>query len=500
MANELPGTIETLTRDEYRDLYRRDYELFVPGADTGPGTQPYVDASLAADSTMVLFADAVVIGNGTNLATSSGDYLYEVGDAEGVPPLEPTGASGYVIVSTSAGGSKIFQGDELVDQNSELRFQVQSTNIYGDGDLVAVLGIDTGVETNLPAGATLVFTSPRPGCGPNAVVFEQADGSGLTGGRGIETEDEYRERVRQKRANPPASGNDAEYQRLVQEMSQIAVQKAFTYPAVFGPGTTAVTFTVRTEAPGAAGRIPNAAQMSLAMATVQDAVPGDDGVFVPFMQSNPVSVVLRVDWADGAAGWYDTTIWPTYELAAVNVATVPAPTATSLRAFTLSATPAPDPQVGQVIGLYDRTSRKFVRKQIATVSVVSSGVVWDLTFDTTNAASDSTFVPVGGALVCPWSDNLNDVVPTVLKNFDAMGPGEMFPSFADPGYRQKRNPPSSKAYPSAITNQFTRPILEMSVIGDAVLLEPTIPYETPVGIPGTLVYLSELSDLAIYGF
>ncbi len=117
----LPGTIQTGTRDEERDRYRQDYALFVPSADVGPGTQPYVDASLAADNAVVLYADAVTIGNGTNLDTSTGTWLLATGQAEDVQPLPPAGASGYVVISASIGGTPIFADAESVEQNNGLR-------------------------------------------------------------------------------------------------------------------------------------------------------------------------------------------------------------------------------------------------------------------------------------------------------------------------------------------------------------------------------------------
>ena len=61
-TDELPGEIVTLTRDEFRNLFTQDYQLFAPNAEVGPGTQPYVDGSLAADATLVIVNDAVTIG------------------------------------------------------------------------------------------------------------------------------------------------------------------------------------------------------------------------------------------------------------------------------------------------------------------------------------------------------------------------------------------------------------------------------------------------------
>jgi hypothetical protein len=495
---ELPGEIVTLTRDQSRDLYLEDYSLFVPEADVGPGTQPYVDASLNADNSLVLYSDAVTIGNGTNIDTSTGVWLKQTGESEGVFKLPPVGGSGYIVISTASGGSKIFQGDEVKAQLSELRFTVQQTQIYANGGLVAVVGLDTGEETNLDAGTSVEFTNPRPGCAPIATVYEQSNGDGLTGGRGEESDDNYRDRIKLKRGNPPASGNDAEYQRVVENIKSLSVQKAFTYPAVLGPGTTAFAFTLRPSTPGA-GRIPNGAQINLALATLLGLEPADDGIFAVVIMRQDLNVVYRVSWSTGATGWANDPRWPPYTSPKVTVKAAPTPQATAFTVGTSGGGPIDDPVVGQTIAVFDQGEKLFKRKRIDTVTVVTPGEEWSLSFSTVNLASDVVYVPAAGQAVSPWSDSLDLLVEPTLTFGDGLGPGEMFASFGDPGLRQRRNPASPDSYPSTITNKIISPILALPSISNAVLLEPTIPFNTTVGTPGTLVYLLELNDIGVYG-
>lgn len=495
--DELPGAVALLTRDQYRDLYLQDYEFFAPNAETGPGTQPYVDASLSADNSQILFANAVTIGNGTNIDTTTGTWLTQIGEAENVFRRGPVGASGFIVITTSVGGSTIFQGDEVQAQPSGLRFLVQATALYDDGALVPILGLDTGEETNIDAETSMLFTNPRPGCSPTATVYEQSNGSGLTGGRGDETDDDYRQRIKDQRANPPASGNDAEYQRVVENIANLSVQKCFTYPAVFGPGTTAFVFTLRPSTPGA-GRIPNGVQIALALGTLQGQEPADDGIFAAVITVQPLTVCYRVSWAKGAAGWANDPKWPEYTSPKVTVKAAPAPTATSLRAITAAAA-IDDPQVGQTIAVFDRPNRVFRNKRIETVTIITPGQEWQLTFSTVNLASDTSYTPSAGQAVSPWSDSLDLLVTPTLTYVDGLGPGEMFATFYDPGLRQRRSPANPDAYPSTITNKIIAPILDLPSISNAVLLEPSIPFNTPVGTPGTNVFLFELEDLAVYG-
>jgi hypothetical protein len=494
---ELPGEIVTLTRDESRDLYLQDYQLMAPAADVGPGGQPYVDASLNADNSLVLFNDAITIGNGTNIDTSTGVWLKQIGESEGVYKLPPVGASGYIIPDIAPGGATIFQGDEVRVQSSGLRFLVLQTKLYADGELIPIAGLDTGEVTNLDAGTQVTFSAPRPGCGNLAEVFEQANGDGLTGGRLEESDDDYRDRIKLKRGNPPASGNDAEYQRVVENITSLSVQKAFTYPAVFGPGTTAFCFTLRPSTPGA-GRIPNGAQINLALATLLGREPADDGIFAPVVMGQPLDVVYRVSWSTGAAGWANEPRWPPYTSPKVTVSASPAPLATAFTVGT-SGGPIDAPVPGQTIAVFDRASKLFKRKRIDLVTVVTPGQEWGLSFSTVNLASDVVYVPAAGQAVSPWSDSLDLLAEPTLMHIDVVGPGEMFASFADPGMRQKRNPANPDTYPSTITNKIISPILALTSISNAVLLEPTIPFNTTVGVPGTLVYLIELRDLGVYG-
>lgn len=494
---ELPGVIVTLTRDEDRDLFLQGYSLFVPDADVGPGTQPYVDASLHADSAQVLFADAITIGNGTNIDTMTGVWLKQTGESEGVYKLPAAGASGYIVIEASVGGTTIFQGDEVRTLGTELRFLVTQTALYQNGALVPVNGLDTGETTDLDAGTIVKFSAPRPGCAELATVFEQSNGDGLTGGRGVESDDDYRIRIKLKRANPPSSGNDAEYQRTIENLPSLGIQKAYTYPAVFGPGTMAFAFTLRPSVVGAS-RIPNGAQINLALATLLGREPADDGIFAAVTVSQSLTVAYRVSWASSAVGWANNPRWPAYASPAVTVDAIPAPSATAFSVST-SGGPIDDPVVGQTIAVFDRANATFRNKRIDTVVPTTPGQAWDLTFSTVNLASDVTYTPIGGQLVSPWSDSLNLLVSPTLSFLDLFGPGEMFATFADPGSRQKRNPPNPDTYSSTVTNKIMSAILALPSIGNAVLLEPSVPFDTTVGTPGTLVYLLELADFAVFG-
>lgn len=492
-----PGEIAVLNRDAIKSHYLRDYKIRNEDADTGPNTQPDLDASTFADQQLAIYANAQTLGRATSLSTTRGTKLDDVGNSEGIARQGALGAVGYVTIAASVGGGTIFFGDVLVEPNTGLRYQCISTALYLDGSQVPVGGIDTGTITNLPPNTVLQWTSPRSGIAPNATVVAQVDGSGLKGGAPVEDDDSYANRIAQRRANPPASGNTAEMQLQALNTPGVPVEAVWVWPGMLGTGTTVVAFTVRPQTGGS--RLPNGAQISLVLACLQAAFPGDDAIFVVSIAQQAVVLVQSVAWGAGATPWADASPWPPYVSASkVSVTSAVAPTATTFR-LTTSTAGTTAPQIGQTLGFYDQPNTTFRKKRILTVTVVAAGLTWDITCDTSNNATDTSYTPANGQPASPWSDSLQSLVTPVLGYFATLGPGEqMAPPFPDPGERQQRQPPSPGSFPSVITNRLLTPVLATSGIADAGILEPTVPFATTVGTPGALVYLLGLTDFAVY--
>lgn len=497
MTNQLPGTLRLPSRDTVVAKFLRDYRLKHGDAETTPGTQPYIDAQTAADVVAAIYYDAQVIANGTQDSTSEGVWLERRGEALGAPRGEATGGSGFVTISASSGGGFIDAGIELRHKATRLRYKCIVADTYDDGDEVPIEGIDTGPATNLAPGDVMEWTSPPVGIGSTATVFENSDGTGLTGGRDEQNDPEYRDAIAERRANPPASGNDAAYQAAIIAVRGLGIQQGFTYPCIKGPGSTGIAFTMRPASPGAS-RIPNAAQLALVEADLKAQFPGDDEIFVCALLDQFVYVVLRVTWKSTAAGWADITPWPPYLSPTVRVFNSPLPTPLVFTLYTSATTP-PNPVVGQTIGFYNRTTGKFLHKRIGAVStsVVGSDTRWAITCDTTNNASDTSFTPTVNDRVSPWSDSLNLVAPAVIAHFDETGPGEQVGTFYDAGIRQKRQPESPAAWPHELSERMMIPVFGVDAVARLSVAEPAFPYATTVGTPGVESYLFSLFNLAI---
>lgn len=490
--DKLDGVFVVKTRDRVRDDYLRDFKSRVPTAKTDPKSQLYVEAQTFADAMMPLYFDASLVADATSRFSSQGEDLDKEGEARGLPRRGKTGASGYVVGTIASGGAFIPADSELRYVPQGLRFRVLVSGTYFNGGLIPVVGITEGPATNLAAGTKLTWLNPPAGVGPTALVFENGDGSGLTGGANAQTDEEYRAALFELEANPPQSGNDAEIAATVLGIRGLAVERAFVYPAILGPGTTGVTFTMRPASLGAS-RLPNGAQIALVDASLSTALPGDDGILVASLLAEPVDLAIEVTWGPGTTAWIDAAPWPAYSPTKTVVAGTPTPTATAFRLDNCATAPT----TGRTIALFDQATKTFKRKRIATATFVS-GSTYAITVDTTTAgASDTSFVPDAGAVVSPWSDSLNLLVEPVLAYFAKQGPGEMVASFNDPGRRQRRWPaPTAQTWPSAVENRLVEGLF--SVVSDAVLLEPTAPSQVSVGTPGTVARLHELGDFAVY--
>jgi len=467
----LPDEIVVFTRDEWIEKYKRSYRLRDPGADMRDGTQPANDAGAISDQLQIISQNARRIGQSIPLSTCTLDELKERAAGLGIPDQFPAvGASGHVAIDAPT-GTTIFAGDEL---SGEFRYQCIRTGTYDSTTPVPIAAIDVGPSTNLDPGTALQWSSPRPGCAPLCTVIEQTDGSGLSGGREEEGRDEFQARISDALANPAAAGNDAAYQRLVEtsKAHAVSVEKCFTMPACIGPGTIGVAFTLKPAKLGS-DRIPNTAQMSLVRDYVVGQMPADDQYFEVQLVAQPVDVVLDVSWADGAKGWVDAVPWPlrydpTGTPSAIGVTAVTSATSFTLDCLTGIRTGAVAPAVGQTIGFLNRTTGTFSRKKIGAVSGAGP---WVITADITNAASDVDYVPIVGQRCCPWSDSLDLLVAPIAKYFKTLGPGEQQDVFFDPGFRQRRNPPSPKYWPNVIGNRLAGDILKESFIQDAVIRE-----------------------------
>jgi len=497
--------IVVYSRDQWRDRYLRSYQIRVPGADVREGTQPWIDACAIADQLVVQSGAAQAIALGQTLEGKTSAELDKFGEDHGITRPPATGSIGYAVMGTatsSLGTTPLF-GAELIHAETGLSYRFTGSGTYYAGDAFPVAANSTGPGTNLDADAKLIWSSPPAGCDPVSLVEEQPDGSGLSGGREKATDGEYVLVLREALSDPASAGNAAAYTQLA-EFSLghgVPVEKAFVYPCVKGPGTTAICVVLKPSRRGAS-RVPSGAQLAAIAGYIGEKMPRDDGYFVCSTVVQNRDVYLLVDWAKPATGWADLAPWPPYyatTVAAPAPATITVASATDSTHFVLKTanagytTPA-QPSVGTTIGFYDKAKGKWRRKKI--LSVAGTGP-WTIVCDTTSGASDTGYTPVVDQPVAPWSDSLNLLVDPVAAYLETFGTGEQFASFYDEGMRQRRYPRPPKAWPNIFSNRVEIGVFNLDAI-EAVSLAEGDGGTTTVGTPGTLSYLQELRYIAAY--
>jgi uncharacterized phage protein gp47/JayE len=469
------------------------------------GTMPAIVAEVFADMFLPFYSNQDKIERSFVVTGMTGDRLERYAkerlplNEDGTVRLAATGGSGYLEATKIAtGGAYIAAGTTLTHQPTNTVIAVAVSDTYQDGDPIPITCVTTGPDTNLDEDEPLRFDSPPAGVSQTATILGQNDGTGnivgLIGGRNEETDEELQDRVIDAQSNPPAAGNSAEIVQAIQATPAVPVQKAFIIPAWFGPGSACVAFTLRPDS--SSTRIPNSTQRGLVAAHLTT-FPTDFNISVAVVLAQTVDVMLGVSWISGASGWTDLTPWPEYiandPVVVDNAVTI---ATGGFRATTATSTTTP--QVGQTIGLFSLTEKKFKRKRISAVSVVVANKSWDLTFSSDNGASD-TFVPEDGALLSPWSPSLQRLPAKLIAYMQTLGTGEQFATFPDPGGRQKRWPFSPEVYPNVISNEGLVTATKASgAISDVEVLSPSTPYDTTVGTPGVSVYLLQLGDLGIY--
>lgn len=489
--DKLSGDFYLPSRKEIVDQHQRNYKFRKPTARVGEGTEALVKSSALADTILPLYSNALALTNDIDLDNKTREGLIdELGRVGAEPPFEAVGGSGYVTIEASAGGGKIFEGDTLSDPDTSFVFEVAETRKYFDGDSVPIRGLSTGSSTNLAAGTILRWTSQRPGIKSKVTVNKTPRGTGLEGGRGAETDSEIRARIRAAKANPAVAGNDAEIQQKVFSTPGVAVQQAFTYTV--SPALTNFTFT---QAPANLGssRAPTAVSLASARARVIGAFPKGDGYREVLIIEQPIDLMVRVKWARGTKNWVDAVPWPPYTGGGILTQTVS--TVTDSMNFQVASNVVP--QAGQTFAFFDRVNRTFKRKRVLSASSPGPGFV-DIVCDPTNSASDVDYLPVVGDIPCPYSESLDTLITPTLQAFDGLGPGEMYASYFDEGFRQRRSPDPNDEWPSELSSKSFRGYDDLDSATSVLVAYPTIPYATPVGTPNVSVNLLVLRRLSAF--
>jgi uncharacterized phage protein gp47/JayE len=489
------------SREEWRDYWLKCYKNRNPDADVGPGSYPWVRASTLAEALTILSADALAVSDSIPLDNMTGSQL-DAKYGSKLPRNLESKASGYITISTSSAGSTIYIGDLLTHPSTRNQYEVTSvTATYLNGVQLAVRSVDPGLGQNITPGEVLQWVSPRPGCYATAVVFSATDGQGIVGGRATESDDEYRERIRDFNASPIGHGNEGDVLALIEATREhgVPVEKGFVYPAILGDGTLAYGFTVRRDNYWES-RLPSSLQITDVFDYVSGKLPGDFAITPAAIAETNTVIDLSLSLDPRYSQWADFSPWPSYTARTGGMKVIG--TATSPSVFTIETDDADytgevAPVPGNTIAVYDAAFGVFRRKKILTV--LGAGP-WSITCDTTTNQTDGTYTPVAGQAISPWFDAINDCAAQAGKFVAAMGPSEIVAVGDMPadGTRMARQP---KPYPGQWNDEVTSDIAyqvktNVAPVATCSLLAAT-PSTPPLGTVSVLQIL-KTSDLAIF--
>lgn len=525
----LPSKLVVETRQQLHDMFLLWMAVRNPATDSRPGGAPDLDASVWADAATLILNKAIIISGNVSRSTAVGPVLDIWAQLLGTQRNGAVGAGGSVVsTGFSSNGAQLRSGDLLTYAPSNLTYFVSGvTGTYLNGQPIGISGKDTGPQTDLPPGAVLTWKTSRPGVNlPTVTVLPQADGSGLSGGAGPELDTDLQQRLQFIASNPPASGNDSDYQSTITQSTGIGIQQPFTICGVQGSGTMGVMFTLRPGTPGA-NRIPSPSQMQQVLSWLGGEMPGSDGIYMCQLIPFKITVVLKAIWSLGSPGWADSTLFPLYhappapDTPNTNLVAAAKPASGSITPTTFrlqSPAMTEVPQVGQSVAFLDLPNQVFRRKKILSVTTISA-TQYDVVVDTSSGVSDTSYSPLIGQPCCPWSDSLQDTIAPVLAYFDKLGPSEQFSAgdLFDPGRRRRRSPANPQFWPNLITNrllggsavpqapqgpQQNQPpvptLFNTASLADVELIEPAPPFSAPIGVPGVFSNLPVLGSLIAF--
>lgn len=166
-----------------------------------------------------IFAQAFVV-------TSYGNALDKRAQEFGLTRKDGTFATGQV---TFTGGSNIaIPKDSIVRTGAGLTYTTNNDVILNNTVTVDITATGVGIEYNVPAN-TIIETDVKG----NITFINNVNP--ITGGTDNESDETFSDRIVQRMANPPGSGNKNDYERWSKEIDGIIYVKVV--PTWNGPGT-----------------------------------------------------------------------------------------------------------------------------------------------------------------------------------------------------------------------------------------------------------------------
>lgn len=447
----------------YQNRYVDSNGVPIP-VDVGPGSYPWVRASAMADVLSMQSGTAAAMGEAHLLDNLVGDALDKKYGSK-IPRNLFSRSLGSAAIETASAGTLILAGDTLVHgaTGNRYRFTGAESTEFQHLDSVALESIDSGVGQDLAPGSVLTWETPRAGCYATCKVIDAGNGRGLYGGADRETDEAYRERIRYFNANPAGGGNEGELMVLLEESSPneilgrpghgVPVEQGFVYPAIHGPGTCGLAFTVKSDT-WFGSRNPTSAQLTTVIAYVSQYASARDMLFFAAIADTPLFVDVGVELNEAATRWGDRVPWPAFRTPFDGQFVIQS--AVDASNFTIycannNYSGAVGPSVDRTIAVFDKSHGVFRKKKIKAITGTGP---WVISCYTDFGYSDTSYTPIAEQKISPWFDAINDVLAAFGGALAKFGPGEMTPHNPGDGKRMRRIPlPTPDEWPTKITGR-----------------------------------------------
>jgi uncharacterized phage protein gp47/JayE len=406
------------------------------------GSENYIRADAFARRAVQAFANNKASLEKYHPLTATGQALIDIAAVYGVTKREPSKASGYVAI-TCTGSVTIPAGYQCTAPNGE-KYVTTSVNTVATGEEVQVEAVNVGDATNQDPATDVTWDSAAVGNLQQVATI--ADG-GITGGADEDTEEELRSRLIDRLAFPGVGGNVSQT-RSFAEAASAAVDGAYVYAAVRGPGSLDVAI-VRDEGDRALGT----STVNAVAAALAANLPGHADINVTSVLEQGLDVVFQgtlplPSTAGGAGGgWRDASPWPSgTPSAGTSDGKVTAyNSGTGVATVRETVTPV----AGQSIGIWSPDDEEMYEYTVTAVG--GSAGAWTITVQDSAGAVGFKTSPLA-AFVSAGAFSLTDYAATIAAQFLLLGPGEKTAS-QDILPRGRRQPTVDQGAASAVDNR-----------------------------------------------
>lgn len=225
--------------------------------------------------------------------TAEDEYLRRwaaVWNIERKPAAQAAGAVRF----TGHDGAAIPAGTLCINNGTQQQYALAADAAVSSGQATAtVYAVEPGAAGNLDAGAELALVAPVAGVEPTALVLDDGDGAGLSGGVDAETDASLRARLLARLRNPPRGGSAADYVQWA--LSVAGVTRAWCYPLMGGIGTVGLCFVTDDAATGPIPTQEMVERVAAYIETVRPATVEGIDVFGPEPLENVVRLKITPD-------------------------------------------------------------------------------------------------------------------------------------------------------------------------------------------------------------